>query len=1016
MAELTSNSSVNITDLKNNLQLVIHNPSLMMRTTLQALKDISTQEVNIVDPSSPFVFLLESGCISTSAAVQEMIINTRKLYPELALNEGDLYTHMSDIDYSGRFSTCTSAEFYFVIPINDIINKGYEYGDVGATIQYKDMYIPRGTYIEVDGFTFTLEHAVIVRYINSEQIVVMYDLDYESPLTVAKTNIIDTEFREDSTGTKWLYFKVPMLQLQQTIVNETIHRSYLFNKTFSFEDQYYYLRAFYRKDDQSAPVEFNITHSDMVFDIASPTLLVKKIGQNLNVNMPLIYNTMGEVDGDLTLHFYTTKGRLSINLSTYSINDFILTARDSFGTIVENSGSPTIDRKYNSFKAFLRSNKFVFSVDRIDGGSNGVDFPTLRTNLVYRSLGDRKLPITNAQLSTNVTTRTGFELVPDIDVVTNRVFLAVKKLPPSTFELIKTPANIGIAPTIFLSKDLEESSTNFIVNDTDRITILSQRFFKESNGKVEIVANQFTDKYIGNDVEVQKMIDVMNKEKYYYNPFYYVLDASGKEFSVRSYNLDDPVILTYSTDKADRTITTVCTSISRTIDKLSDNSGYLLTITVEGTTDFISLIENDISTTIDEDAMFEDGELVSVHMQISMYDDVRQQWVFFKPHYVPDSFDKDKKQLKLSCELRTNFDLDEKDRLCLTNACVTDNNSNEQAYISLNSKVRLIYLCKDATGSDFGGLHEPKFYPVVDNNLMPILLETIQLELGQPLKNMWVKSRTLVSTYSGAVESSFRRYTEDVPAVYTEDVMGIPSFNIVNNQIVFNYIHRKGDIIPGQFLHRAGDLIVDANKKNIITNKGLLVDRVIDIFYVDAKYLKGNTSDIINYRKEIRQTIVGWINKDISDLHKLLIEITRLFFYPKTTLSKVRVLVDGDKEVVIDAEQSLFVDMYVGVRISNSPEIQKDIYNKTVRLIDAFIDKAAISVSDITIELRKLYGNDVKGIRLYGLGGENDYQVIYTKEDYNRLCIKKKLLKLPNNLIDVVEDISMKFINVETTK
>jgi hypothetical protein len=233
---------------------------------------------------------------------------------------------------------------------------------------------------------------------------------------------------------------------------------------------------------------------------------------------------------------------------------------------------------------------------------------------------------------------------------------------------------------------------------------------------------------------------------------------------------------------------------------------------------------------------------------------------------------------------------------------------------------------------------------------------------------------------------------------------------------VFNYIHRKGDIIPGQFLHRAGDLIVDANKKNIITNKGLLVDRVIDIFYVDAKYLKGNTSDIVNYRKEIRQTIVGWINKDISDLHKLLIEITRLFFYPKTTLSKVRVLVDGDKEVVIDAEQSLFVDMYVGVRISNSPEIQKDIYNKTVRLIDAFIDKAAISVSDITIELRKLYGNDVKGIRLYGLGGENDYQVIYTKEDYNRLCIKKKLLKLPNNLIDVVEDISMKFINVETTK
>lgn len=108
--------------------------------------------------------------------------------------------------------------------------------------------------------------------------------------------------------------------------------------------------------------------------------------------------------------------------------------------------------------------------------------------------------------------------------------------------------------------------------------------------------------------------------------------------------------------------------------------------------------------------------------------------------------------------------------------------------------------------------------------------------------------------------------------------------------------------------------------------------------------------------------------------------------------------------------------MYVGVRIANNPEVQRDIYNKTVRLIDVFIDKASISISDIIVELRKLYGNDVKGIRLYGLGGANDYQVIYTKEDYNRLCIKKKLLKLPNNLIDVVEDITIKFINVESTK
>jgi hypothetical protein len=295
----------------------------------------------------------------------------------------------------------------------------------------------------------------------------------------------------------------------------------------------------------------------------------------------------------------------------------------------------------------------------------------------------------------------------------------------------------------------------------------------------------------------------------------------------------------------------------------------------------------------------------------------------------------------------------------------------------------LIYLCNGATGKDFEGLHEPKYYPNDGGDgLMPMLLETIELEIGQALKNMWTKSRTVVSTDPDSFNTTFKRYTEDVPAIQTRDVFGEPKFTITNNQVVFNYIHKKGDVIPGEFLHKAGDIIMDDNNKPTVNENSLKVDRVVDIFFVDAKYLVGSTSDIINYRKEIRQILVSWINKDIADLHKILIERTRIFFYPKTTLSKVRVLVNGDKEVVVDAEQSLFIVMYVGTRITNNVEVQRDIYNKTVRLIDAFIDKPSISVSDIVIELRKIYGSDVKGIRLYGLGGDNDYRKMLDEKGY----------------------------------
>ena len=81
-----------------------NDPGSIQKTVLNTLVEVSNGTIDVVDPTSPFVFCLEASSILTASFMSENEIYNRKQYPLSAQTAEDLYPHMSDKDFFDRFA------------------------------------------------------------------------------------------------------------------------------------------------------------------------------------------------------------------------------------------------------------------------------------------------------------------------------------------------------------------------------------------------------------------------------------------------------------------------------------------------------------------------------------------------------------------------------------------------------------------------------------------------------------------------------------------------------------------------------------------------------------------------------------------------------------------------------------------------------------------------------------------------------------------------------------------------
>jgi len=303
------------------------------------------------------------------------------------------------------------------------------------------------------------------------------------------------------------------------------------------------------------------------------------------------------------------------------------------------------------------------------------------------------------------------------------------------------------------------------------------------------------------------------------------------------------------------------------------------------------------------------------------------------------------------------------------------------------------------------------------NNPFGINHEKIKIKFGNELSKLWSRSRSVVQG------SEYEKHQIDVPLTYENDVFLTDpitggKFTIdENNNIVYNILHKKGDVVLDSsgsivYKHRQGDVKLDTNDKPIPINPSSIL-RQMDLFLIDGVYLLANDVSSKTYRDQITQSVVYWITEELEDMNSRVLEQTKIFFYPKTNLGGVKVLADQSQVINLDASQVFNIQLYVRSSVYKNNELRNFLTRTTIRKLDELLNHPVISISTMITELKAIYGQDVISINMKPFGGNNNINTITMLNDGERCSIGKKLQALPNGDRIVVENVNINFIEHE---
>ena len=960
-------------ELTDKIELVKKNPVLIQRAIIDYLEDITNDEIKIVDATNPFVLLLEASSVNTAIAVNNSNINLRKQYASLAISDEDIYRHMSDTELVGRFSTPSEAEFVFMLPMEDLHKNMIE---VNGEYHYK-LTIARDTYIEVDDIQYTLSYPIDIKQHTTGGVSVNYDTSISSPIETVKTNNIIPLIRTLPDGKKLIYFKVTLKQLKVVANNFTIEQKAVFRKQILFTDKFFYARAYHNgKSTSNEWREIRTTHTDQVYDLKTPTVCFKVYEGYLEVYIPHVYIVNDLIGSSLRIELYTTKGKLTVNYSDYLTEKFSITLRNL---------TDTRDTVYSN--AMLNTNLRAVSTDTNTSGENGISFEELRKRVIYHATGEMEIPITNVQNRAKLNNK-GFDVVTNIDAVTNRTMLATKRLPSPVNRRLLTPVNTATITTVLNSDEFIDNPFVVINNLTNRTTILPNNLYLNNNGKVEFVSYYDINRIKA--LSVKERVNEINSKKYLYTPYYYVLDYTAKEFNARAYDLDNPtyneINFVFQNDSMQMPVNT------DSVYFLKNDEGYELIIKTKS--------GNFYKQTPDQE----------VGLQVGFYPKDQEYLAYINAELVVT--DPTSGERIWRAKFITNYDIDSEDCLHITNAKMfTD--SYKVLPMSLDSTLYIMHHSSSVTTVYKPDSYNQKLgYFILDINTRLITFESLNVTLGYSLDNLWKRSKLI------PLSQEYLKYDTDVELTYDKDIYKTDSngivINLVNGELQYEILHRRGDPVLDEnadivYKNRAGDVYLDENGEPIVDTV-LKSGYELDIFFIDGAMYFITDDAMLSYRKEIVNTVTNWITRDIKDIEAKLLERTSIYYYPQSTLGSVDVIVEDGSEYTITSAQSFTLKAYVSSSVYENDQVCDNIRKNTIEVIDKHLKMEEVNMSSIIADLKDIYSESVISFDVSGLGGSKNLNLLRLKNPENRLCINKRAISLPDDTILIEDDVTINFL------
>jgi hypothetical protein len=1005
MPDLTSFTPMSIAQVVASVEPYKYNPMLFQSVMAQNLKYMSNNQVNLVDPTNPFVWLMESSVANTVMALEEAKIALRVMYSSLSQSESDLYTHMSDKDFTNRFASPASATFQLLFNLTKLISVAQPYTTNGSnSVSYNMVTMPRYTNFVVNGTTYSLQYPInIIIHPNTGSVQVEYDSSQLSPLLQLSTNIIQSTIATDATGSKWLSFSIPTLQFALSSTQTPMQASQVFQMSVPFNDRFYYCRVYFQNNTSNGGWnEMVTTYTEEVYDPQVPTASLKVANNILSVFIPPVYIDSGLISGTARVDVYTTKGNMVDNLSNYA----------STSTAI-NFYSPDIKNDYNVYTTAMNQiPNAVFSTDIVNGGTNGLTFDQLRAQVISNTVGSIKQPITNVQVAASLNLD-GFELVTNVDSITDRVFLAAASLPSPTNPAILTPAGLTLLNLTATAPEL--LNTGKAKANGNNITILSNSLFQNKNGLLSLLSLAETNSILA--LPPTSLVTNVNSNVYLYNPYYYVVDNSDHMTVLRAYDLDSPstgmVNFKYQNNTNELVVNTGSVSITKTA------SGYSLVVTTTSDANYKNLPDQYQSAQLSY--LLADGKTTAYLTPSSVAIDGATSERIFTFNIATTSS-------------TLNHDIDSNDNITFTNWFAI--NSIQPVKSPLFNIMDLIYtttsIAVTAIPSTVDTLLNSKVMPA---NSMAITHEQIPITLGLALKDLW--SPIVVNVNP----NNYETYPTDMLATYSSDIYNQDPvtgsiFSVVSTpstivgqppvlSVAYNYLHRAGDPVLDAngnptYLHRAGDVVL--NNGVPVLNPNVSNIYTMGVLLVDGLYIIANSAEYSNYRTELKNILTKWVTSSLVTIAGRLLEKTSIYYHPKASSGSVQVYITDKIITSIESAQSFTVTLHVPPTINNDIAIKASMENTIVRLINLALSKTVINITDIETSIKTALSSTVTNIKIEGLGGiANNYGSVTLVDPHKGLALKKVLAlqsvtslvsstNIANNSLEVIEDITFNFI------
>jgi len=963
----------NLIDLINTAQ---YDPGAIQRAMIAQVEQTYTGGLEIIDPSNPFVFLLEASATVGAAGMMQSEVLNRKQYPSNALTFEELYLHMSDKDYIGRFATPGKANITFLIAKEEVIQKAIAIGSGNV----RKLTIPRNTRVDVAGLPFTFTYPIDIRVMGHGGLQLVYDGNKPSPIQTLQSNKVDWTIQNYNTEhTEYLAITVPLLQYRIDSYNASLNGTTAFKKSYDLQDQYYHCRA-YLADLSGNWTEVKTTHSDQVFDPLTPTVLLKVIDNVLQVTIPQVYYTTGLINTELRIDIYTTKGPINQALSSYLSNQFV-------------ASFINLDKDDNDkYVAPIRNmeSMSVYSDDLATGGTNGLTFEQLRARVMRSSLGPNDVPITNAQITSRLEDL-GYSTVVNVDNITNRVFLATRQLPkPDTGDLVT-----GAGTTMgMLSATLKTlAGMNAVIDNGNRLTLTPDMLYLSSNGVLSIVSD--SELAAIKALTLDKQAEKISNNEYLYSPFHYVLDTTENTFQTRPYYFDAPEIVFKSfvedNDTTGLGVNSSITELSRTA------TGWRL------------LVQTDSS-----DA-FKELDDANVYVQLMFQPVGESDGAYMNGTLVGKNPDTNERIYQF--DITTNWDVDANHNLTLTNFAMYEPVVRNYA-TQLTASFNLIYI---VANNDVDGQTTSWIDTQIGDFLLPadvigVYMESVRLKFGDNMNGLWTRARSI------AGPQDYVKYDNDVYLTYTENQY---RKDPTTNRLVFEIDpdtgkavpileHAKGEVKLDEngnptILHYAGETMLDANGEPIISDDRTIV-RQMDIFLMDGVYYFATAALDVAYRKSVPATLVQWLTDDLQPLVEVLLEQTKLYFHPKSTIGVLDVLVGEEQSKTISAAQHPVITFYVTRAVYADADLRKQLASSATEIMASVFEDAVVTRDECATNIKAVVGNDVIAVKVGQLGGVDDFDVITIEDDSGRLCIGKKAVAMPDGTLAVADAIDIEWV------